>query len=281
MKYGFVIEGGTVGELVELASEAEHAGWDGVFVADALSIETPKFRAFPWFDPWVALAGMAAHTKQVKLGTFITPPSRRRPWKLAREVATLDHLSNGRAILAVGLGAAEDDGGFYKVGEAMDLKVRGQMLDESLAIIAGLWTGEPFSHEGEHYRVQQMTMLPPPVQRPRVPVWVVGVWSKEKSLARALRWDGIIPQKYRPAPTEMALSSDEVLAVKKCVDRRRDSTAPFEIITGGSTPAKSRKRALEIVRPFIEAGATWWMEHVWSDQKKVRARIQQGPPREQ
>src|SRR5262245_48180760 len=106
MEYGFVLGGGTPSELVELAGEAEAAGWDAVFIADALGIETPQFAASPWFDPWVVLAGMAAATKRVKLGTFITPPSRRRPWKLAREVGTLDHLSNGRAILAVGLGAA-------------------------------------------------------------------------------------------------------------------------------------------------------------------------------
>src|SRR5438128_1306686 len=112
MQYGMVIEGGDVRTIATLAAEAEETGWDGVFIADAISIETKKFPAFPWFDPWVVLAAMAVRTERVRIGTFITPVPRRRPWKLARETATLDHLSNGRLILAVGLGAAQDDGGF-------------------------------------------------------------------------------------------------------------------------------------------------------------------------
>src|SRR6185503_20835453 len=93
-------------------------------------------------------------------------------------------------------GAAEDDGGFFKVGEAMDIKVRAELLDEGLAIVAGLWSGKPFKFNGGHYTIKEMTMLPAPVQSPRIPVWVPGVWSKEKSMRRALNWDGIIPQKY-------------------------------------------------------------------------------------
>jgi len=164
---------------------------------------------------------------------MITPVPRRRPWKLARETVTLDQLSNGRLIFGAGLGAAEHDGGFYKVGEAMDLKVRAERLDEGLAILAGLWSGKPFSFSGQHYRVQEMTMLPPPVQSPRIPVWVPGVWTKEKSMQRALRWDGVIPQKYQ---SMTRLTPTEVKAMRQFIDEERKSTTPFDIIVGGSTP---------------------------------------------
>lgn len=279
MRYGIIITPGDVRELVEMACAAEAAGWDGVFVADALGIETKGFPASPWFDPWVGLAAIAARTERVQIGTLLTPPARRRPWKLAREVATLDHLSNGRVILSVGLGAAEDDGGFYKVGEAMDLKTRARRLDESLDILAGLWSGKPFHYDGEHYHIDGMTMLPPPVQQPRVPIWVVGVWPKEKSMRRALAWDGVIPQRYGAGPGDASLKPDEVRAIRAYVDEHRPASAPFDILAGGATLGKSRKRALEMVHPYIEAGATWWVEEVWTSGNKLRTHIQKGPPR--
>jgi hypothetical protein len=277
MQYGFVIEGGDAHTIVELTQEAEAAGWDGVFIADALAIETKEFPAFPWFDPWIVLTAMAMRTERIRIGTMVAAVSRRRPWKLARETATLDHLSNGRLVLGVGLGAAADDGGFYKVGEAMELKLRAQRLDEGLAIMAGLWSGQPFSFSGEHYQVQGMTMLPPPVQSPRIPIWVVGVWPKQKSMQRTLRWDGVIPQKYR---SMARITPAEVQAIKQFIDEQRPQTTPFDIITGGQTPGDNPKRAIKSVRPFAEAGATWWLESVSAfSVDEVRARLKQGPPR--
>lgn len=277
MQYGFVIEGGDVHTIAEMAQEAEAAGWDGVFIADAVSIETKDFPAFPWFDPVVVLAAMAAGTERIRIGTMVAAVPRRRPWKMAREAATLDHLSRGRLILGVGVGAAEDDGGFYKVGEAMELKVRAQRLDEGLAIMAGLWRGQPFSFSGEHYQVEAMTMLPPPVQTPRIPIWVVGVWPKSKSLQRALRWDGVIPQKYRSMER---MTPAEVQSLRQLADEQRSETTPFDIVVGGQTPGNSWKQAAEIVRPFAESGATWWLESGMSfSEEEVRARLKQGPPR--
>src|SRR5712692_11279862 len=144
MQYGFVLPIGSARNAADLAFEAEKAGWDGFFVWEPV-----------WgVDAWISLAAAAMRTGRIRLGTMLSPVSRMRPWKLARETVTLDHLSNGRLILAVGLGAAGDDAGFYKVGEAMDIKIRAQLLDESLEILTGLWSGQPFSYDGEHYHVQ-------------------------------------------------------------------------------------------------------------------------------
>jgi alkanesulfonate monooxygenase SsuD/methylene tetrahydromethanopterin reductase-like flavin-dependent oxidoreductase (luciferase family) len=278
MQYGFVIEGGDVQTIVELTQQAEAAGWDGVFIADAVAIQMPGGKPFDWFDPWITLSAMAARTERIRIGTMITPVSRRRPWKLARETVTLDHLSNGRLTLGVGLGAASDDGGFYKVGEAMDLKQRAQLMDEGLEILAGLWSGKPFSFAGEHYKVDKLTMLPKPVQSPRIPVWVVGVWPKQKSLRRALRWDGIIPQKYQ---SMSRMTPAEVQELKRYVDEHREQSTPFDILAGGETPGNNMKQAVKQVLPFEKAGATWWLESVMTSAKKVRERIKQGPPRPQ
>jgi alkanesulfonate monooxygenase SsuD/methylene tetrahydromethanopterin reductase-like flavin-dependent oxidoreductase (luciferase family) len=282
MQYGFVLPGGEIRDFGEYAVAAEEAGWDALFLPDALGIETKNYPAFNWFDPWVMLAVMAERTERIKLGTMLTALPRRRPWKLAREVSTLDHVSNGRMILASGVGAAKDDGGFYKVGEAMDLKVRAQLMDEGLEIVNGLWRGKPYSFSGQHYTVKKMTMLPRPLQKPRIPLWVVGVWPKQKSVNRALKWDGIIVQTYREDKRSMPVTTpDDIRDIKRYVEKHRKKRAPFEIITGVPTPGKNRQKAVAMVQPFLEAGATWWLDALWSanDKQATLTRIKQGPPR--
>jgi hypothetical protein len=277
MQYGFVVDGWDLRTIGDLTEEAEEAGWDALFISDAMAIETKDFPAFDFFDPWVGLAVMATRSERIRIGTMITPMPRRRPWKLARETLSIDHLSNGRLILGVGLGAAEHDGGFFKVGEPMDIKVRAQRLDEGLAILTGLWSGKPFSFSGEHYQVQEMTMLPPPVQSPRIPIWVPGVWQKPKSMERALRWDGIIPQKYK---SMTGMTPSEIKELKRFVEEHRKQSSPFDIIAGGQTSGSNRKQAVKKVQPFIRAGATWWLESMMTfSSDDLRARIKQGPPR--
>src|SRR5919112_1870291 len=187
MNYGFIIPKGDPLTVAELAHEAEEVGWDGAFYWDGIYVG----EGWEIYDPWVVMAAMAMRTERVRIGAVLTPPARRRPWKLARETVTLDHLSGGRLVLPVGLGAL-DDGGFSRVGEPTDKKVRARLLDESLDILTGLWGGEPFSYEGEHYKMGEMTFRPPPVQRPRIPIWVVGAWPSKRSVGRALRYDGIL-----------------------------------------------------------------------------------------
>ena len=96
-------EYGNPHNLLALALDAEQAGWDGFFIWDHLLLY--RRSDIPFVDAWVMLGAIAARTERLRLGPMITPVARRRPWKLAREVVSLDHLSRGRAILGVGLGA--------------------------------------------------------------------------------------------------------------------------------------------------------------------------------
>lgn len=277
MRYGFVLPGGDVRTIPEMAMEAEAAGWDGVFIPDCISIDTSDYSPGPIYDPWILLALMAARTERIILGPMLAAISRRRPWKLARETMTLDHVSGGRLVLPVGLGAAADDAGFYKVGEEMTARGRAQLVDECLEILNGAWSGEKFSHDGELYHVQPMKLLPPSLQRPRIPVWVVGAWPREKSMQRVLRWDGIIPQKMGDEP----MTPDDIRAIKAYIEARREQTTPFEITWEGETPGDDLEHARDLVRPWIDAGITWWMEARWNNAglDEVRERIRQGPPR--
>lgn len=276
MKYGFIIPGGDIHTVADLAAEAEAAGWDAAFYWDGINIQD-----MPMYDPWVTMAAMALRTRRVRLGAIVSPLSRRRPWKLARETVSLDHLSGGRLIVPVGLGAL-DDGGFGKVGEPTDRKTRAELLDESLAILTGLWSGEPFQYDGKHYHLDTMTFLPKPVQSPRVPIWVVAMWPSERSMARALRYDGLLPNVRGADGAPRDVTPDDIREMAAYVAERRNQSTPFDIVMEGETPGDDPAQAAAIVRPFAEAGATWWNESRWgamSDVALVRTRIQQGPPR--
>ena len=276
MRYGFIVPTGDPLTVAELAHEAEEAGWDGVFYWDAICVGEMET-----YDPWVVMAAMAMRTERVRLGAVLTPPARRRPWKLARETVTLDHLSGGRLVLPVGLGAL-DDGGFSKVGEPTDRRVRAQLLDEGLKILTGLWSGEPFSFEGEHYRIEEMTFLPRPVQSPRIPIWVVGAWPSRKSMRRALRYDGLLAAAVGGNPESPGVTWETIREMRAYVEEHRKDNAPYDIVWEGVTPGDDPERASETVRPFAEAGVTWWIESMWAppnDPETLRERIRQGPPR--
>ena len=276
MKYGFVLPQGDARTAARYAYEAEQAGWDAFFVWEPV-----------WgIDAWVALTAAAMRTEKIRLGTMLTPVSRMRPWKLASETATLDNLSNGRVILAVGLGAVET--GFKAFGEVTERKVRAEMLDEGLELLTLLWRGTPFEYWGKHYKVKLdkstlATPFPPsPLQRPRIPIWVVGAWHKEKSMQRALRYDGLLPNvigndgKVRMSPA----TPDEIGEMNAYIQAKRTEHAPYDIIVEGETPLDAPDRAVEIVGAYAEAGATWWLEARWqaTDQAEVLERIRQGPP---
>jgi hypothetical protein len=276
MQYGFILSDGDISTLLEMAAEAEQAGWDGVFYWDGIFIEGRELM----YDPWVVLAAIALRTTRVRIGAILTPLSRRRPWKLARETVSVDHLSHGRLVVPVGLGAL-DDGGFARVGDVTDRKTRAELLDEGLEILTGLWSGRPFSFQGKHYHLEEMTFTPPPLQRPRIPIWVVGAWPREKSMQRVLRYDGLMPNKLNPDGSHAEVTPDDIRAMKAYIDQHRTLSTPFAIICEGETPGDDLARAAAQVRPYAEAGGTWWMEARWQARSidEIRTRITQGPPR--
>ena len=151
--------------VAEFAGQIEEAGWDGLSIWDHILIWDGNEVA----DPWILLAAAASATERITLMNLVAPLPRRHPWKLAREAVSIDLLSGGRFVLGVGIGWPTDPE-FTRFHQEADMKVRGDMLDEGLNIVTGLWSGEAFSHAGEHYTVEEVTFLPRPLQQPRIPI---------------------------------------------------------------------------------------------------------------
>ena len=277
MRFGIVTSFGSVHDYVEMAREAEATGWDGVFAWDDISVERGDV-----FDPWVVLGAMAAVTERVTLGAMVFSLARRRPWKVARETITIDHLTNGRFVLPVGLGGTWD-GGYSRVNtEDPSRRVRAEKLDECLEILELAWSGETVSYRGTHYQMEDLHFDPRPVQRPRIPVWPVGAWPYPKSLRRAARWDGVIVSDMSEGSDDEGTPPTAVAGVTAWMRENRASTGPFDVIaegiTTGANPAADRAK----LEPLADAGATWFIESRWeADQsvKTLRERIRLGPPR--
>lgn len=269
--------------LADLAQEAEEVGWDGFFVWDHILFDD-LWR--PVVDPWIALAAIAVQTKTIKLGPMITPIARRRPWKLAREAISIDQVSDGRLIMGVGLGEpALWEFGFF--GEETDAKLRARKLDEGLEIFQGLLSGEPFSYQGDFYNLEEMRFLPKPVQKPGVPIWVGGVWPNKRPIYRAAKYDG-----YFPDAVVTPLTPDDWTVARDIIAEYRVEDGNFDLVQYGVTQGNDPSAGAEIVAPYQEAGATWWIEGIspfdygfglrdaWTAEivEKLELRIRQGPP---
>jgi len=230
--------------LAELAAAAEERGWDGFFVWDHIVYRAPVRSVA---DPWVALAAVACATSRLRLGPMVTPLSRRRVHKLARETVTLDLLSSGRLTLGVGLGSSRN-GELEPFGEVADPRERALLLDQGLTDLSRYWAGE---------------FEPVPLQRPRIPVWVAAEWPHRRPLRRALQWDGLFPTGV-PDPAALAELTGEIRAA-------RSAGQPFDVIVGVPPDADPE--------PWARAGATWTVTDLGMQptQAQVRAVIDAGP----
>jgi alkanesulfonate monooxygenase SsuD/methylene tetrahydromethanopterin reductase-like flavin-dependent oxidoreductase (luciferase family) len=269
--------------VATVAAAAEQAGWDALFLWDHVVHDKRERHGQPFGDPWMLLTAAALATSRIRLGTLVTPVARRRPEQLARQVATLDSASRGRVIFSAGLGGpiADEFGSF---GEPTDPVVLAERLDEGLDLLERYWTGEPVDHQGRHYQVHDVTLLPASVQRPRPPIWIAGYWPHRRPMRRAARWDGVVPL-FADARHGQAPRAGQVRELAAYVHQHRDGreTEPFEVVVGGVSPG-DRAQARDLIGPLADAGATWWDERQLQTSEDLSRlaptlrRIEQGPP---
>ena len=281
--------------MVECGVAAEQAGWDAVLLADHMAFPPPPAgevyaearstspesssppEYLDFLDPWIILTGIAARTDRIRLGTWITPVARRQPWQTARDLATLDRLSNGRVMLGAGLGRRTE---FERFGEPWNPRVMARKLDEALDIIARFWSGERVSFHGEHYLVDDVAVLPIPRQKPRIPILTAGIWPNRKPFERAARWDGMMPH----FPGDGVVPGDGSTSPEAAVEALMDCyhglvVEPGDVFLPADPPNRSSS-----YRDVCEAcGVTW----LWSDMRDDEGnrvldldRIRQGPPKQ-
>ena len=273
MKYGLALPYGTARTAAKLSQLAEEAGWDGCFLGDAIWCE----------DPMIALAAAAMTTSRIRLGTMIIPVPLRRPWKIASESVALDRLSDGRLILGLGTGAVWMGWQSF-LDEVTDNKSRAEMLDETIDILTLLYKRKQFDYDGKHYHLKltlmdEMHYPPKPVQQPRIPLWVVGIWPKKKSMQRILKCDGILVEKRGPDGNVEDVTPADVREIKTYIGANRTLTTPFDIVTSGKTADLDRSQQQDKLLQWVEAGVTWWIEGLWNEpEEKVVERIRRGPP---
>lgn len=274
LKFGLALPYGSARMAAKLFSLAEEAGWDGCFLGDAIWCE----------DPMIALAAAAMTTHRIRLGTMIIPMPLRRPWKVASESVALDHLSDGRLILGLGAGAVWMGWQGFP-DEVTDTKTRAEMLDESIDILTLLYQRKQFDYAGRHYQlkltlVDEMHYPPKPVQQPRIPLWVPGIWPRSKSMQRVLKCDGILAEKMNGEGKGEEVMPGDICEIKAYVDANRVLTTPFDIVAGGKTAGLDRAQLQDKLLPWKEAGTTWWIEGlIEASEEEAIERIRQGPPR--
>lgn len=265
---------GDVQTIVALAQLAEATGWDGFFLWDHL-LPDEDSKHGPVADPWIMLTALAMATQRIRLGALVTAIPRRHPWQLARATVTLDHVAQGRLLVGAGIG-----GDWWReysaVGQVTDVRTHGAMLDEGLAVLTKLWTGTPVSHTGSYYTLDNARFLPTPYQRPRIPIWIAGVWPNKRPFRRAAQWDGVFPiGKYGD------ISPQDVREIRAYMQSHRTVTMPFDVAVGGRLYEKLEEERGAFVSDYAAAGVTWWLESFWADTAvaHVQTVIRNGPPR--
>jgi F420-dependent oxidoreductase-like protein len=232
--------------LVELAQAAEEAGFEGFFRSDHWRpMAGPDV---PATDAWTTLAGLARETRRIRLGTLVSPITLRGPYELAKIVATVDEMSDGRVELGIGAGWLERE--HEPIGIALPpVGERFGRLEEQLAIIHALWTESSVSFEGRWYRLRDAALEPKPVQRPYPPI-IVGGTGRPRGIAIAARWSSEFNfDDLRPVAIAEAIPRVRIA----CTDIERD---PTTLVISAMTdwPVGDRDDQIARIRTFEEIG---------------------------
>lgn len=261
--------------ILDLAIAADESGWDGFFLWDHLIFQW----VVPMADPWTVLSCIAGRTKNLKLGTLVTPLPRRRPHIIAKQLATIDQLSKGRSVLGVGLGALDID--YVKFGEEFNHRLLAEKADEALEVITGLWSGKEFSYHGKHYTIDEVTFHPKPVQNPRIPVWIGGV--SKGALRRASRFEGWAMDGPNPSAGDFdtgGLSFEQVAESVDIIRKYGGNNEPFDVVYSFEFPDEENVLR-ESISEAESAGVTWMLNSIFGlrcDREEAFDIVKKGPP---
>lgn len=235
-------EGVTWDEWLALARACEEHGLEGLFSSDhyVSTVGGVGVEGRDALDAWTVLAGLAASTPRLRLGTLVSPATFRHPSVLAKAVTTIDHISAGRIELGIGAGWHEVEHRAYGI-PFHDSATRTRLFEEQLEILVGQWSGLPFEFRGEHYMLENHTTLPRPVQRPRPPI-IVGGAARPGTVEPAVRFADEY-NTYFASPETCRARASRIRAA--CENSGRDpATLRFSLMTGFAIGADSKDLVL-------------------------------------
>jgi alkanesulfonate monooxygenase SsuD/methylene tetrahydromethanopterin reductase-like flavin-dependent oxidoreductase (luciferase family) len=264
--------------LMNMAKEAEDAGWDGFFLWDHLYFTWSPV-AIP--DSWSILSAAAARTDKIYLGTNVTAVTRRRPQVLAKQLVTIDQISDGRVILGAGLGGSGHQSGpgedFTSFGEPADYKTLAKIADEALEVIIGLWSGEPLYFDGQFFKVNQVSFQPTPIQKPRIPIWIGAI--KDQALRRAARYDGWVTGGPCPSAGDKGIDFKQLSEKMKLIKNFEEIPSSYEVVYAFEFPNNSM---IEYIEGAKDVGVTWMLDVIsalrFGNSENVLEHIKRGPP---
>jgi F420-dependent oxidoreductase-like protein len=237
-------EGVTWDDWVALGRACEEHGLEGLFRSDHYqSVFDLSGRGS--LDAWATLAGLAAVTERIRLGTMVSPATFRRPSVLSRMVATVDHISGGRVELGLGAGwnQAEHDAHGFPF-PALDERM--EILEEQLEIVHRQWTEEEFSFQGRHYRLERCRAGPKPLQRPRPPV-LMGGGAGPRVAGLAARW----ADEYNTPFASVEQCRERRAAIAQACEREGREPIPFSLMAACCV-GRDESETLERARRRLE-----------------------------
>ncbi len=254
--------------IVSLALLAEEAGWDGFFLWDHLLWTWPE--PTDVIEPWPVLGAIAQTTTRLMIGTMVTPVARRRPWQLAREVITLDHLSRGRMMLGVGLGSPDEDFTPFwphpssaraptpRELEAAEHRERWRRFHDGLQLLDQLLRGATADRDDALLTARDVTLRPRAYRNRTIPILVGGRATTMRGLHLAAEHAGGVPIAFdQESPGQPSLQQ-----VRTYATTIRQAAAPRTPVVAIWAHTDGRPRAASDIKPYIDAGVDWWIETV-------------------
>lgn len=261
--YGPLAEPST---LVKLAKLAEEKGWEGIFLWDHIPVDS-QMNAY---DPWLLLSLVAVNTEKMRIGTTVTPLARRRPQKIAKEVVTLDHISNGRFTLGIGLGGKKEFKGY---GESFRPRETAEKLDESVEVLRLLWSGEQVDYQGKHIQIKAQH-LPTPVQK-KIPIWVGGNWPNKAPFRRAAKHQGVFPLKKGDGH---GMTPQDYRDILKYIKKHGGDLPDYDVVMTVYSEGDTEKD--KWMKGYKDAGVNWFVDCLdpWrAKAEELLDRVKRGP----
>lgn len=254
-----------IDQFIEWIQTVEDSGYDGIFIPDHYSLPVPPFLSNELLDAWTTLSYITCKTNRVKLGTVVSPLPRWVPSQLAKIIATVDVLSNGRTIAGFGAGYYENEFVNYAPNGVFDPSgVRFEKFIEAVQVTLKLWSETPVHFNGKYYRLVNAVLEPKPAQKPHPPIWSGGQRTRMIEVT-AKYFDGWVPHRFKvdaraqvtPGLETPAKYAAQVAKIKRLLKELNRDENKFTFASLGEIGFDSK-----LIEDFRNAGCEYYIVEI-------------------